>query len=94
MSFHRGGRQGGGRPGGGRRRSYPSRPRECQFCVDQTDTIDYKKVEILARQTGPEGKIKPRRRTGTCAKHQRMLATAIKRARHMAFLGFDRGTWI
>ena len=90
MSFHRGG--GGG--GGGRRRSYPSRPRFCQFCVDQMITIDYKNVELLARQTSPEGKIKPRRRTGTCARHQRMLATAIKRARHMALLAFDRGTWI
>jgi small subunit ribosomal protein S18 len=84
MSFNR----------GGRRRSYNRRPRVCQFCVDNIGTIDYKNVELLARQTGPEGKIRPRRRTGTCARHQRILATAIKRARHMALLGFDRDTWL
>ena len=84
MSFHR----------GGRRRSYPRRPRVCQFCVDKIDNLDYKNIEIIARQTGPEGKIRPRRRTGICARHQRMLATAIKRARHMALLAFDRGTWV
>ena len=84
MSFHR----------GGRRRSYLRRPRVCQFCVDNIDILDYKNVELLVRQTGPEGKIRPRRRTGTCARHQRMLATAIKRARHMALLAFDRGIWM
>ena len=83
MSFQRGGR---------RRSSYPRRPRVCQFCVDNIDALDYKNVELLARQTGPDGKIRPRRRTGTCARHQRMLAKAIKRARHMAMLGFDRYT--
>ena len=79
---------------GGRRRSFQRRPRVCQFCVDNIDTLDYKNVEVLARQPGPDGKINPRRRTGTCARHQRMLARAIKRARHMALLGFDRGTWL
>ena len=80
---------------GGRRRSYQQRrPRVCQFCVDNVDTLDYKNVELLARQTSPDGKITARRRTGTCARHQRMLAIAIKRARHMALLGFDRGTWL
>jgi small subunit ribosomal protein S18 len=78
----------------GRRRSYPRRPRVCQFCVDNVDTLDYKNIELLARQTGPEGRIRPRRRTGTCARHQRMVATGIKRARHMALLAFDRGTWL
>ena len=79
---------------GGRRRSFHRGPRVCQFCVDNIHTIDYKQLELLARQTGPEGNIRPRRRTGTCARHQRMLATAIKRARHMALLAFDRGTWL
>ncbi len=79
---------------GGRRRSYPSRPSVCQFCVDNKVILDYKNVELLARQIDPEGKIRARRRTGTCARHQRMLALAIKRARHMALLAFDRGTWM
>ncbi|MEE3228493.1 MAG: 30S ribosomal protein S18 [Chloroflexota bacterium] len=51
-------------------------------------------MDIVARQIDPEGKIRPRRRTGTCARHQRMVAIAVKRARHMALLAFDRGTWI
>jgi small subunit ribosomal protein S18 len=71
---------------GGRR--YYSRPRFCQFCTDKTQEIDYKNIEILQRFVTPDGKIRPRRQTGTCSKHQRELARAIKRARHLAFLPF------
>lgn len=77
--------RGGG--GGGYRRFF-SHPRECQFCTDKNATIDYKQVEVLRRYITEDGKIRPRRQTGTCAKHQRELARAIKRARHLALLPF------
>jgi small subunit ribosomal protein S18 len=73
---------------GGYRRYY-SRPRECQFCTDASVAIDYKNVELLRRYTTDEGKIRPRRQTGACAKHQRAIARAIKRARHLALLPFS-----
>jgi small subunit ribosomal protein S18 len=57
----------------------------CAFCVDKTE-IDYKNIELLVGFVTPRGGIIPRRRTGTCAKHQRQLARAIKRARHLAML--------
>jgi small subunit ribosomal protein S18 len=72
---------------GGPRRFY-SRPRECQFCTDKNAVIDYKQVDVLRRYVTDDGKIRPRRQTGTCAKHQRALARAIKRARHLALLPF------
>lgn len=71
---------------GGRR--YYARPRFCQFCTDKTQKIDYKNIELLQRFVTPDGKIRPRRQTGTCSKHQRELARAVKRARHLAFLPF------
>ncbi len=74
------------RPQGGRR--YYSRPRVCQFCTDPSSRIDYKQVDMLQRFVTEEGKIRPRRQTGTCAKHQRQLAKAVKRARHVALLPF------
>ena len=58
------------------------------FCVDKIDFIDYKQVDMLRRFLTERGKIKGRRKTGTCAKHQRRLATAIKRAPHIALLPF------
>jgi small subunit ribosomal protein S18 len=73
--------------GGGRR--YYSHPRTCQFCTDPNVVIDYKNVELLRRYITEDGKIRPRRQTGTCAKHQRALAAAIKRARHLAMLQFS-----
>jgi len=84
-SYNRGGRssRGGGR--GGRRYG---RSRVCNFCVDKVTRIDYKDHEMLRRYITERGKIQPRRQTGTCAKHQRALATAIKRARHVALLPF------
>jgi len=91
----------GGRPGPSRgysssgRSSRPSskgrfgrRPRVCQFCADQTKTLSYKQADILRRFVTDQGKIRGRRETGACAKHQRMVAKAVKRARHMALLSF------
>ena len=60
----------------------------CNFCVDKVDEIDYKDVAKLRRYITESGKIMPRRMTGTCAKHQRELAVAIKRARIAALLPF------
>jgi small subunit ribosomal protein S18 len=56
--------------------------------VDHVDYIDYKNQENLKRYVNEFGRIRPRRQTGTCAKHQRSLAQAIKRARHIALLPF------
>ncbi len=69
-------------------RRYYSRPRVCLFCTDHAVKIDYKQADLLRRFITEEGKIRPRRQTGTCAKHQRELARAIKRARHLALLQF------
>jgi small subunit ribosomal protein S18 len=69
-------------------RRYFARPKICQFCADKNLHIDYKHVDMLKRFVTEEGKIRPRRQTGTCAKHQRELAGAIKRARHIALLPF------
>jgi small subunit ribosomal protein S18 len=69
-------------------RRYYSRPRVCQFCTDPATKIDYKQAEALRRFMSDEGKIRPRRQTGTCARHQRRLSRAIKRSRHMALLPF------
>lgn len=64
------------------------RRRICQFCVDKVKEIDYKDQDNLSRYVNEYGRIKPRRQTGTCAKHQRSLAVAVKRARHIALLPF------
>ena len=60
----------------------------CTFCVDKVDYIDYKDVNKLRKFTSERSKILPRRVTGTCAKHQRELTTAIKRARYVALLPY------
>mgnify|MGYP003321549309 CR=1 FL=1 len=60
----------------------------CQFCVDKVDYIDYKDVARLRRFVSERAKILPRRVTGTCARHQRELTVAIKRARQIALLPF------
>ena len=67
---------------------YYSREKICQFCSDKDLKIDYKNVELLRRYIDETGKIRPRRQTGTCAKHQRSVAKAIKNARHIALLPF------
>jgi len=60
----------------------------CQFCQDKVETIDYKDIARLRRLVSESAKILPRRVTGTCAKHQRELTLAIKRARQIALLPF------
>jgi len=77
----------GGRYGGppGLRRP---RRKVCTFCVDKVQRIDYKDVGRIRRYISDRGKIDPRRKSGTCAKHQRMLTTALKRARLMAMLPY------
>ncbi|MDR0648124.1 MAG: 30S ribosomal protein S18 [Synergistaceae bacterium] len=64
------------------------RPKVCHYCVDKIDHVDYKESEKLRRYITDRGKIIPRRVTGTCAKHQRQLTRAIKRARFLALLPF------
>lgn len=64
------------------------RKKVCAFCVDKVEYIDYKDVNKLSRFTSERAKILPRRVTGTCAKHQRELTTAIKRARQVALLPY------
>ena len=61
----------------------------CQFCVEKAEVIDYKDVSKLRKFVSERSKILPRRVTGTCAKHQRELTTAIKRARHLALLPYS-----
>ena len=81
----------GGGPGGAGaagRRKFVARRKVCGFCTDRIHVADYKDVKRLQRYISDRGKILPRRRTGTCARHQRGLTTAIKRARHMALLPF------
>lgn len=74
-------------------RRYVARPKFCQFCADKNLAIDYKQVDMLRRFVTEDGKIRSRRQTGTCAKHQRSLATAIKRARHIALLPYIGEIW-
>ena len=62
--------------------------RVCRFCEDKVVYIDYKDEKRLTRFTTEEGKIIPRRTSGTCAKHQRQLVKAIKRARHLALIPY------
>ncbi|MEN8241696.1 MAG: 30S ribosomal protein S18 [Chloroflexota bacterium] len=76
-------------PRKGGRRKYFSRPRVCQFCSDPSVKIYYKNTSLLSGFVNREGKIRPRRQTGTCAKHQRKVAIAVKQARHMALLQFS-----
>ena len=73
-------------------RRYYTRPRVCKFCTDRNVVIDFKQVDMLRRYITEDGKIRPRRQTGTCAKHQRALARAIKRARHLAMLPYTGET--
>ena len=65
-----------------------SRKKVCQFCADKNAVIDYKDTARLRKYLTERGKILPRRMSGTCAKHQRQIAIAIKRARHVAFLPY------
>src|ERR1051326_3008483 len=88
----------GARPSTGRRRpgefssggprKFTPRRKVCQFCLDKIDEVDYKDLARLRRFLSERGKIEPRRKTGTCAKHQRALNVALKRARQLALLPF------
>ncbi|MBR1444084.1 MAG: 30S ribosomal protein S18 [Firmicutes bacterium] len=62
--------------------------RVCAFCAEKVDNIDYKDVARLRKYVSERGKILPRRITGNCAKHQRVLTLAIKRARHVALMAY------
>ncbi len=67
------------------------RPRKkvCQFCKDKSKTLDYKDVDALKQYISEQGKILPRRVTGTCARHQRDVTRAVKRARHIALIPYE-----
>ncbi len=82
-----------GSEGGSGERRYFAKPKTCQFCADKNLNIDYKKADMLRRFVTDDGKIRPRRQTGTCARHQRVLAGAIKRARHIALRPFVGERW-
>ena len=69
-------------------RGRKARKKVCGFCVDKVETLDYKDIARLRRYMSERGKILPRRVTGTCARHQRELTVAIKRARHLALLPY------
>jgi small subunit ribosomal protein S18 len=73
------------RPRGGRK----PRRKVCAFCVDKIEYIDYKDVNRLRRFVNERGKITPRRMSGNCAKHQRQLSEAIKRARAIALMPYS-----
>jgi small subunit ribosomal protein S18 len=81
----RGGMGGRGGGGGGRRMH---RRKVCRFCIEKVDLIDFKDVRMLQNYIPERGKILPRRISGSCATHQRMLAEAIKRARNIALLPY------
>ena len=74
-----------GRWGGGK---YAPKRKFCSFCAGKVGCIDYKDTAMLGRFISDRGKIEPRRRTGTCNRHQHTLAAAIKQARHVALLPF------
>lgn len=71
-----------------RERGRKSRRRVCSFCVDKVQDIDYKDTARLRRYLNERGKVIPRRISGNCAKHQRQVTVAIKRARQMALLPY------
>lgn len=72
-----------------KRRPMRRRKKVCIFCADENKAIDYKDVNLLKRYVSERGKILPRRITGNCAKHQRALTVAVKRARHLALMPYS-----
>ena len=76
------------RHGGAKKRFLFRRRKYCKFCEQKAEWIDYKDIRTLQSYTPERAKILPRRISGTCAKHQRQLMQAIKRARMIAFLPF------
>ncbi len=89
MSEERNERSYAGGEGGGGDRKFFAKPKFCQFCADKQLTIDYKKTDLLRKYVTEDGKIRPRRQTGACARHQRQVAAAVKQARHVALLSFS-----
>lgn len=81
-------RRGRDRRGRGGRGSQIRKKRVCRFCENKDVYIDYKNEKKLQRFVSEQGRIIPKRITGTCSRHQRMLVQAIKRARHLALLPF------
>jgi len=88
QSSSRGGRSRGGSSRSNYQRRRFRRRKVCVFCADKTKTIDWKEVDGLRRFIADSGSMHPRRKTGVCAKHQRRVAAAIKRARHLALLPY------
>ncbi len=88
MAERRDSRQQGGPRGKRPGMSGPIRKRGCFFCKDKVDEIDYKNVHQLRRYISEKGKIRSRRISGACRRHQRQVAVAIKRAREMALLPY------
>lgn len=70
------------------KRRIRKRKKVCNFCVDKMNVIDYKDTNKIKKYISERGKILPRRITGNCAKHQRALTVAIKRARHIALMPY------
>ncbi len=70
------------------KRNFRKRRKVCNFCVNKVEAIDYKDVNKLKKYITERGKILPRRISGNCARHQRQLTTAIKRARNVALLPY------
>jgi len=66
----------------------PKKKRICRFCENKVAVVDYKDPKRLLKFTTEVGKIIPRRTSGTCARHQRQLTTAVKRARHLALMPY------
>lgn len=81
-------RPGGAGPGGSGRKQFYRRRKVCKFCEEKIDVVDYKESRLLGQFISERGKILPRRLTGTCSPHQRLVAVAIKRARNIALLPF------
>jgi len=75
---------------GEKREKRPMRKKKCKFCLDRVTYVDYKDERRVRRFMTDRGKITPRRITGTCAKHQRMLTAAVKRARLIALVPYVR----
>ncbi|MEO2066306.1 small subunit ribosomal protein S18 [Thermovibrio guaymasensis] len=69
-------------------RRFIRRKKYCKFCAEKIEKIDYKNVDLLKSFISERGRIIPRRISGVCSKHQRQLARAVKRARHLALLPF------
>ncbi|MCZ6679680.1 MAG: 30S ribosomal protein S18 [Candidatus Poribacteria bacterium] len=95
MERRGGGRRGDGRRGDGRRSEGRGREgfrrgrrKRCRFCMEKIKSVDYKSLEMIRSFTTDRGKILPRRVSGNCAKHQRMVTGAVKRARNIALLPF------